>query len=229
MRKLFFRRLTLEELEKRDVPNMIVGQLGITELASSPTVQPGHPSAPAFISITDYDRHATGESWLWANSAAGTPDVTVMPSFGAIPSNSGSITSVNERHEDTGNNPAVISFDPFKLDLFDVGFSPAPNNSAYVVGASLDYAGSSSAPMPTGPGVVDSGSGSSAGGGKALGAGLSSAGGGSLGPTTPPQSAPILLLPPGHMGTQAAVGSMKPLPPAPAMVPSLASGPLHPT
>jgi hypothetical protein len=225
MRKLFFRRPYLERLEDRNMLNMILGHLGTPGLGT-PTANPDNPASDVSALIA-----LNGPLEAPGNSPA---DIRFVLDFGeairgvslievgADHSKLAPITSASASKEEIWTNATELGFDPFRIDLLDLGLSARLNRSPQLPGASpdlrlsSDYAPAGSmAALTTGSSASSQVSASSGGWNV----------GGSFGTGIQFQSAPMILLPPGHLSTPLHPGLLNGLSGPPQANPALRSGP----
>ncbi len=139
MRKQDFGRLHLEQLELRNVPNMILGQLGMTDMGS-PAINLDNPASDirSFVDFGNVMRSASegqGDNRLFANAASSKSDGSMLLNIGAQESPNLIKMNGNQDQQPASGGPGDAVFDPLLENPFTFPF-PMGNSSSLVLGGS---------------------------------------------------------------------------------------------
>src|SRR5436190_5357868 len=127
MRKPSFHRFVFEELERRDMLNMILGQLGTPGSVSANSNAPGL-EVPA-IAVVQQLNDAIPSSWLVADGTNFTANIA-SPGCALL---TNPAMAINDQQATTSGS-SETSFDPFSQNCFDIGLSGQTNQSVVLGG-----------------------------------------------------------------------------------------------
>src|SRR6266849_1193091 len=250
MRKPFFRKLNLEELERLVLPNLFFGQVGtpVSGLPSSNSEAPGldGSSLVALNAITKSAGDGQANNGLLTHASGGHGnsiaisgtghhccshveiEASALPGSAKIPN----ADAVQETASASGEFRSLgdvanlaAGFDSLVDNSFDSAF-PSAKNATLVLAGGGDSGMSVGSQTSASAAALGTGSGTLSGN-TGVSGGFTATAVGSFALTTPAQNGPMILLPASHPSSSVVAGFQKASPGSPQISPAVASGPLH--